>query len=47
MPVLLWLCVIWPPIVLYCPLKEIPPEFGTAMVIERLVIGAVLANLRP
>jgi len=45
--VLLWLCVIEPPTVLYCPLKLMPPVFCTVMVIESAVIAAVLLSRTP
>lgn len=47
MAVLLWLCVIWLPTVLYCPLKPSPPVFCTLIVIDRAVIAFVLLIFTP
>lgn len=45
--VLLWLWVICPPTVLYCPLKLRPPVFCTLMVRERAVIALALLIFTP
>jgi hypothetical protein len=45
--VLLWLCVICPPTVLYWPLKVTPGVAWTVMVSDRAVMGLVLASLTP
>ena len=44
---LLWLCVICPPTVLYCPLKAKPPVFCTLMEIDSAVMAAALFTLIP
>ena len=44
---LLWLCVICPPTVLYCPLKAKPPVFCTLMEMDSAVTAAGLFTLIP